>query len=186
MEEFTKKHKKEKLLKQLNTCRMSLQAITLSEITTSTGKKICPYAVKGVQHPHRQSTYKWLNQSKIGSKFWRIWETCVKDTFYHTQTRLKYPLKDWINGAEQSQQWQTFANHDIGNLIWIIGQGGMRQCRGHKIAPTKKYLVYNKGQGTLIQQPTTLYKISLLSQSPQTWVFQKSGSGLVTGTREAT
>ena len=54
------------------------------------------------------------------------------------------------------------------------------------MVPTNKYLVYNKNQGTLIDQQTTLYKISLLSQSPRTWVFQKSGSGPVTGTREAT
>ena len=49
------------------------------------------------------------------------------------------------------------------------------------MVPANKYLVYNKGQGTIIEQPTTLYKISLLSQSSLTWVFQKSGSDSVTG-----
>ena len=83
----------------------------------------------------------------------------MKDTFCHTQTRLNNPLKDWIDGAEQSQQWQSFANHITGNLIWITGKGDTRQHREHTMVPTKKYMVYSKGQGTLIEQPTTLYKI---------------------------
>ena len=49
------------------------------------------------------------------------------------------------------------------------------------MVPTKKYLAYNKGKGEATQQPPTLYKISLLSQSPRSWVFQKSGSSPVTG-----
>ena len=112
MEEFAKKYKKEKLLKQLNRCRMNLQAITLSDITTSTGKQLCPFAIKGERHPHRPSTYKWPNQTRIAPKYWNIWTTCVKDTFCSNQTKLKSPLKDWIQGAEESQHWQTFADHD--------------------------------------------------------------------------
>ena len=117
MEEFAKRYKRKKLLKQLNRCRMGLQAITLSDITTSTGKQICPYAIKGTRHPHRHSTYKWPNQNEIGNKFWIIWRTCVKETFCHNNTRLKKNLKDWIEGAEQSQRWKTFADHDTGNII---------------------------------------------------------------------
>ena len=87
--------------------------------------------------PHIKSTYKWPNQNKIGSKFLRIWETYVKDIFCHTQTWLNNPLKDWIDGADQSQQCLTFSDHNTGNLIWITGQGGTRQCREHKLVPTK-------------------------------------------------
>lgn len=162
-------------------CRMNLQVITLSDITTSTGKQICPFAIKGERHPHRPSTYKWPNQTNIAQKYWNIWETCVKDTFCSNQTRLSSPLKDWIQGAESSQQWQTFADHDSCNLIWITGEGDSRECREHKMVPTNKYLVYNKGKGETTQQPPALYKISLLSQSPRSWVYQKSGSSPFTG-----
>ena len=148
--------------------------ISLSDITTSTGKQICPYAVKGVRHPHRPSTYKWPNQNTIGSKFWRIWETCVKYTFCSIHTKLKNPLKEWIDGVDPSQQWKTYADHNTGNLIWITGQSDSQQCREHKRVPTSKFLVYNRDKkGTIMEQPNMLYKISLMSQSPRTWLFQK-------------
>ena len=80
-----------------------------------------------------------------------------------------------------SQQWHTFAVHNTGNIIWITRHGDTQQCRDHKRVPSNIHLVYTKGLGKVIHKPTTLYKISLLSQLPQTWVFQKSGSVPVTG-----
>ena len=59
------------------------------------------------------------------------------------------------------------------------------QCKHNERAPINKSLVYNKGQGTTKPISKTLYWISLWSQSPCTWIFQKSGSGPVTGDREA-
>ena len=47
MEEFANKYKKSKLLKKLKRFSMSLNLITLSNMTTSTGKQICPFALKG-------------------------------------------------------------------------------------------------------------------------------------------
>ena len=167
MEEFAKHYKQPKLLRQHNRCRMSLQAITLSDITTSTGKQICPFALQGTRHPHRHTTYKWPNQNEIGTKFWKIWSTCLKDTFCLNTTRLKNPLKEWIEGAQQSQRWETFADHATGNLIWISGSSKLT-CKQHVRVPTSKYLVYNKGSGTTTKIPTTLNRISLWSQSPRT------------------
>lgn len=181
MEEFAKRYRRPKLLKQLNRCRMSLKAITLSDITTSTGKQICPYALKGISHPHRHSTYTWPNQNEIAQKFWTIWRTCVKETFCHNKTRLNEPLKDWKAAAKQSQRWDTFADHDTGDLIWLTGEDDERQCKRHKRVPTSKFLVYNKGSGTATPIPATLYRISLWTQSPRTWIFKKSGSCPVTG-----
>ena len=116
---------------------MSIHTITLSDITTSTGKHICPYMAKGDQHLHRKTSHKLPNQNKIGKKYWRIWETWVKDTFCQTNTELKQPLKDWIEGAVPSQQWERFADHNTGNLIQITGHGDTQQCREHKVVPTK-------------------------------------------------
>ena len=105
-----------------------------------------PLRNKGKQHPHRTLTYKWLNQNKIGRKYWNIWETCVKDTFCHNKTKLRSPLTDWIEGAELSQQWLIFADHDTGNLIWITGEEASRQCREQKWCQQKNTFYTTKAK----------------------------------------
>ena len=61
MPELAKHTKNTSTLQQLNRCRMYLKAITLSDITNSTGKALCKYALNGEEHPDHFSNKHWPN-----------------------------------------------------------------------------------------------------------------------------
>ena len=70
MNMFYKKYKKhKKILSQLKRCRVFLQVLTVADITTSSGTKICSVILQGSKNPGRQSTYRWPLQKAITNKY---------------------------------------------------------------------------------------------------------------------
>ena len=82
MKEIYRKYKENKrLLKQMNRCRIAVQAITLADITDSEGKEISEEAMQGQKPTHRRSKIDWPTMGRIRKKYWKEWKNCIRETF---------------------------------------------------------------------------------------------------------
>ena len=117
MEEFVKQYTSPKILTLLNRCRLYIQAITLSDITSSTGTTLCNFALKGVKHPNRPSTYTWPSQKKIHSKYWSTWRSALAHTFCGSnKTQLQTKFGPWTtNNPNTGNPSRTTKEHYISN-----------------------------------------------------------------------
>ena len=107
MEELHDKYKTDKrLLAQLNRCRMTIQAINLSDITDSSGENIVHNQLEGQKPQERRSSITWPSVGPIKKKYWKEWKNCIQETFCHRGTRnLRHKLGKWTN--TNSQEWDT-------------------------------------------------------------------------------
>ena len=79
MKEIYRKYRDNKrLLKQMNRCRIAVQAITLADITESDGKKITVEVLIGHTPTHRGSRLDWPIMGRIKTKYWKEWKNCIK------------------------------------------------------------------------------------------------------------
>jgi hypothetical protein len=77
-------------LMSLNRCRLYLQVLFLSEISTGDGTAISgdAWAGKHFSIPHKHVS--WPRQQRPSSKDWMIWQTFLKKTFLYRGLRLRY------------------------------------------------------------------------------------------------
>lgn len=83
-----------KQLQKVNSCRMYLQALCVSDITTLCGKTIHAWAMKGTRQCN--SKYKWPYQEKPPMKSWGLWRTFLTYGLTLDKTHLLHPLATWI------------------------------------------------------------------------------------------
>ncbi len=107
------------VLQTLNLCRLYLQVIFLSDITTACGTEIEDDAKQGKQFPDRVSTLRWPTQQKPPPIAWKQW----RETLRHLEagTKLKQPLGDWISATHQ--RWQWFFHREEGDLYKLSPDG---------------------------------------------------------------
>ena len=74
------------------------------------------------------------------------------------------------------QHWETYISHRTGNLIWQKEEGGETSYTSYKAHLMRQYIVYTKGRGKKVHKPSRMYRISLQSESPKSWVFTKPGN----------
>ena len=86
MPELAKHITSTKTPQQFNRCRIYLKAITLLDLTNSTGKALYRYALNGEEHKERFSTHEWPNQHNLHPKYWHQWQTAIKEIFCQTGT----------------------------------------------------------------------------------------------------
>ena len=71
-----------KILKQLNACRLFLQALTLANITTTDGRHICPDAWRGRSPCGRRRWLEaWPRAPPSSALDWNIWRQALHTTF---------------------------------------------------------------------------------------------------------
>ena len=81
MEELYDKYKTDKrLISQLNRCRMSVQAITLADITDANGRFLIMDQLEGKRSQERKSKVEWPTVGNIRKKYWKKWKNCVRET----------------------------------------------------------------------------------------------------------
>jgi len=73
MEAFIRQRTPIKHMRILNRCRLYLQVITLSDITTADGLIILPEIKQGIRIENRPSTLQWPTQGDPPQSEWRIW-----------------------------------------------------------------------------------------------------------------
>jgi hypothetical protein len=97
-------------LRQLNACRLYLQVLTVSDISTADGCYLLPSACNGNKEEHRISKLQWPNSVRPTN--WSAWNRLLQHI--GTGDRLSTPLGQWL--VDPHQQWSWFFAPAIGSL----------------------------------------------------------------------
>jgi hypothetical protein len=103
-------------VRRLNYCRLYLQAVTLSDITTTNGLTLNNSKLHGC--PSLQSSRtRWvsINQDKPSDREWRLWRK-ANLLWANAQGTLHHPLMSWILPIHE-QRFQHFAYRSR-NTLW--------------------------------------------------------------------
>jgi hypothetical protein len=90
-------------LKTLNSCRLYLQVIFLSDIVTASGIEIEEDIKLGKHMIDRKSHLQWPTQQRPPAQAWKQWMEAI--SYLESRSRLKQPLGDWISDSHQEWQW---------------------------------------------------------------------------------
>ena len=94
---------------RLNACRLALQVITLSDITTLDGTMVLPSIHTGQQT--RKSQLRWPQQ-QVPPSWWSQWSSFLKS--YITPLLSAHPLGSWVSQSHQTWLWSKSDYHIYG------------------------------------------------------------------------
>ena len=91
-------------LRALNNCRISLQVITLADITTADGMRIATCYLNGKRDPFRKSKWKWPQRSTPSLPTWMRWKDALRNTFCknHKSNSLRKALGPFIQQMDRT------------------------------------------------------------------------------------
>ena len=96
MQAFFNKGYTPKQLKALNKCRLFLQVLTLSDISSGCGTYILQEALKGIKYKQQKSD--WPLQGNPGKENWMFWKTALTECFsLSSQGYLPSPMGAWYH-----------------------------------------------------------------------------------------
>jgi len=101
------------IMRILNSCRLFLQVITVSDISSVDGKYILPQVKAGVPIPYRNSTLEWPIQGRLLPSEWSIWRNHL--AYLEDKGRLITPLGAWTGATHQ--RWNTHFNLEDQSLF---------------------------------------------------------------------
>jgi len=104
MKYFITQHLPDKTLATLNSCRIYLRVIHLSDILSADGSYILPKIKQGKPLQTWQGKLQWPTQGKPTCKAWEIWRCHLQHL--ETRDRLLQPLGAWV--ASPHQTWTQF------------------------------------------------------------------------------
>jgi hypothetical protein len=113
MDYFLSQRLPHRALQTLNSCRIYLQVITLSDISSNNGKYILPEAKAGLCIPYRTSNLDWPIQGRPSPAEWRAWRHTL--AYLEDKGRLALPLGYWLAAAHQ--QWHSYFNPADGLVL---------------------------------------------------------------------
>jgi hypothetical protein len=90
-------------LKLINNCRLFLQVLTLSDITSADGKTLLPNYTKGIVSTDRTSSLKWPEQTRPPPSAWTLWKTAL--AHISTSEKLSTPLGRWTDITHLRWTW---------------------------------------------------------------------------------
>ena len=93
-------------LRFLNHCRLFLNVISISDITSDSGKSVDPTVMKFKKLPNQQSDPR-THQSKPDHTKWSIWFKFITNITRQQQSSLKKPLGKWIVNYRQLRKHYT-------------------------------------------------------------------------------
>jgi hypothetical protein len=101
-------------LRHLNNCRIFLQVLTLSDITSADGKYILPTALKGERTQEQTSTLHWPRQDSPTELSWDLWRLAL--SHISTHSKLLRPLGPWTGNPHQT--WTWYIDSDTKVVYW--------------------------------------------------------------------
>ena len=112
--------KKSAKLRRINYCRMYLNVLLLSDITTACGTKIDPAMYQGYPANTESTTdHHQVNQNRPNEKAWKDWRAFLHKLCGRTKDRrLIVPLKDWIVPAPQMRRQWKFYYHQPSDKLY--------------------------------------------------------------------
>jgi hypothetical protein len=87
--------------KQINTCRIYLQVVLLSDIIAADGRYILSQVIQGYQPQYRNSSLHWPQYPR--PKNWSTWHLLLQHL--GTGRFLNTPLGRWTNSSRQTWEW---------------------------------------------------------------------------------
>lgn len=99
-------------LRCINTCRLYLKVITISDVTNARGDRVLPHIVQGQPIIQRSSTLLWPSIPRPPKTFWQHW--CILLQHLGTDYKLSQPLGQWI--APTHYLWRWF--RDSEGTVW--------------------------------------------------------------------
>jgi hypothetical protein len=100
-------------MQQLNSCRIYLQVLTLSDITLADGRTLLPPYINGGLVFDRVSRLKWPKQLRPPAAAWTTWKTAL--AHISMNGKLQQRLGQWTSNSHQ--QW-TWFQHSSQALIY--------------------------------------------------------------------
>ena len=94
----------DKEIRQLNYCRLFLQAVTLSDITQANGRMLDPNMLQGVPDIY-SSTSRWhhVTQEKPLPKLWKLWQRANR-LWSNEHGELHQPLQRWQHKLQRQRR----------------------------------------------------------------------------------
>jgi hypothetical protein len=91
-------------IRQLNYCRLYLQALTISDITKANGRFLDTDMLHGVIQKHSSSS-RWhhVTQEKPHARSWQLWKTANR-IWSNDQDELHQPLQRWRQRTQQQRR----------------------------------------------------------------------------------
>ena len=116
----------------INYCRLYLQAITISDITTASGTQLRLGILAGVLLINSNTTQlKEFCQQCPDATSWRIWRKASK-LFSTKHGKLHQPLTEWLHHPSSlRQQWPSYFNPAPRQGIWMSILGNVSQSPTH-------------------------------------------------------
>jgi hypothetical protein len=102
-----------------NRCRLSLQVLSVADITTGDGKEIDPKVKKGIKQEGSARNVQWPYQGQPSKVDWQVWRRVLKLTVCNGhQHSLHHRLGAWIEPYASSSlpNWRWFWDASINNL----------------------------------------------------------------------
>ncbi|MFO0446277.1 MAG: hypothetical protein ACK51L_01300, partial [bacterium] len=158
-------------LQCINTCRLYLQAIMVSDITTARGDKILPSVMLGERNPAVESAIQWPEIPRPPSSFWSVWRLFLQ--FFARGRRLMAPLRLW---RYTPLKWRWFQDRD--HIVWE--QDGEHQWKKYEALPTSRrrtrHTVLRYQEGVHADEPSKVYLYPATIESFSEGVFTVSVS----------
>jgi hypothetical protein len=109
-------------LEALNRCRVYLQVLTLTGITSADGKQLIIPTLSGHTLTDRRSNLQWPVQQRPPPSEWALWSSAMRHL--HIQGSLIKPLTSWLSEPHQSWFWYmdpitSALYYTPGNDIWL-------------------------------------------------------------------
>jgi len=101
----------------LNTCRMFLRVVTLSDITNVEGDRIEASILEGTPPLQTWHDYDWPRQQpSLSVTFWNAWKKAIAKVFVNATetTKLTNPLGEWT--VDPTENWQWYYSERINRL----------------------------------------------------------------------
>lgn len=109
--------------KDFNKCRMYLQVISLSEISTGLGRHILHDSSKGIKSEHPLRDYNWPKVPTPTPQQWVVWRSCLRTTFAPKRSKLTKPMEEWLTPDDG---WEWFIHPTTRELHHYISSNEVR------------------------------------------------------------
>ena len=142
-------------VRRINYCRLYLQAVTVSDISTPTGRTLAPGIEAGLstlwtsrsQHHH-------TNQGCPSSAVWKLWKKALR-LFSKPDGTLHVPLRQWIQPpSTQRRQWTVYFDPEDDVLLF-------RYTSKYEIHQRHGSLFNYTPSGTQLILPDTAYPVTV-------------------------
>jgi hypothetical protein len=142
-------------LRCINTCRLYLKVITISDVTNARGDRVLPHIVQGQPDIQRSSTLLWPSIPRPPKTFWQYWHILLQHL--GTDYKLSQPLGQWIAPTHYLWRWfrdseGTVWEHDSAMDTWLAYTASSPTRQRTRSSCT----LYQVGTGVPSQPPTVI------------------------------